>query len=559
MGLRHFFCISYLPAMKYRSFGASSLPGFTGIISCLFLVFSACKTPVVEPESPAPAGTGTLARFPLDQAGSPGFSGEFLLEKLNDGAASGRLTLSGLQSGKRYFGKICLSSSSNPNLLQDYADLGEIQVSEPQKNTYLKNDYRNKSILFDSLLNLEGIIRILEVDPAGGFAKEVLRGDFGSNVILDGEKAIPVLSAGQSGISGTLKFRQRRNGNILFTGNISGLGNSDQLILNFFRGNQNATYQRIKPALGQISVESAGNFSMGFPEKLPDLNALDTLKGFIGFEIPGYQEDSLNLRAIANFGGNVETGNRRQYAIYSNADSTVIGTLELLEVGQSGSPLHLKFQTAPGYSAENQYFSLHRGTWLDPADTLLSVRIPASGKFELNQIPDGNGGLLRFNEIDAWNAHIRLALNDPLGESNIRALADLGANEILLTDSVKSYLSEINPSFNIGGFIIFRPRKNGQVFTFFQLESTQSGVENNLIIRNGPKPVAIYDTTASSCRVATFNGINPGLYKGFSKPLKTTGNPLTWTELQQAKTENSYLEYSFSDSGDFQVISRGNL
>jgi hypothetical protein len=331
------------------------------------------------------------------------------------------------------------------------------------------------------------------------------------------------------------------------------------LILNFFRGNPNAYYQRTKPALGQISAESAGNFSMGFQETLPGLNALDTLKGFIGFEIPGYKEDSLNLRAIANFGGNVATGNKRQYAVYSKTDSSVIGTLELFEVGQTGSPLHLKFQTAPGYSATNQYFSLHRGTWLDPADTLLSLRMPESGKFELNQIPNGNGGLLRFNEIDVWNSHIRLALNDPLGESNISAVADLGANEILLTETVTSHLSEINPSFNIGGFIIFRPRKNGQVFSFFQLESTQSGVENNLIIRNGPKPAAIYDTTAASCRVATFNGINPGLYKGFSKPLKTNGNPLTWTELQQAKTENSYLEYSFSDSGDFQVISRGNL
>jgi hypothetical protein len=122
-----------------------------------------------------------------------------------------------------------------------------------------------------------------------------------------------------------------------------------------------------------------------------------------------------------------------------------------------------------------------------------------------------------------------------------------------------SYLNELNPSFNYGGSILFRKRLNGNVLACFRLSSTQSGVENNIIIRTGPKPTAIFDTTARVCRVAVFNGINPGFYKGFSKPVKSNGQPFTWTELQQAKTENNYLEYSFSDSGDFQVISRGDL
>ena len=524
------------------------------------LAFACCKTPVIEPEKPGSGVEGPEILFPLNKPQFPGYAGDFLLTKLVDGTASGKLQLRGLKQGKRYFGKLSKTSVSNPNAVIDFADLGECSTEKTNTERHLKTDYRNQTLKFDSLLLVEGVIRILELDPAGGFPREVLRGDFGSNLLLPDEKNIQVSEAGQSGFNGNLIFKQRKNGNLLFSGNISGLSGSDQLILSYFRGSPDGSFQRTKPALGQISAENAGSFSFSFPASGDGgLNGLDTLQGFIGFELPNQSEDSLDLKAIANFGGNTPTGNKMAYPVYSSLDSAVIAMVELIEIGQPGSPLRMKFQLKPTFNNQNQYLSLHRGTALDPADTILSVKIPANGKFELKQIPDGNGGLLRFNSIDTWNAHIRLAENDPLGESNLSGSTDIGANEVLREDSVTAYLTEQNPSFNITGYLIFRKRKNGNLLSYFRLSSTQSGVENNLLIRTGPKPLAIYDTTATICRIAAFNGINPGLYKGFSKPAKPNGIPFTRTELQQAKTENSYLEYSFSDSGDFQVISRGNF
>ena len=524
------------------------------------LAFACCKTPVIEPEKPGTGVQGTEILFPLNKPQFPGYAGDFLLSKLSDGTASGKLQLQGLKPGMRYFGKISRTSLSNPNAVIDFADLGECGTEKTSSVRHLKTDYRNQPVKFDSLLEMEAIIRVLELDPAGGFPKEVLRGDFGSNLLLPEEKNIQVSEAGQSGFNGSLTFRQRKNGNLLFSGNIAGLSGSDQLILSFFRGSPDGTFQRIKPALGQISAENAGSFSFSFPASGDGgLNGLDTLQGFIGFELPGHSEDSLDLKAIANFGGNTPTGNKQAYPVYSSLDSAVIASVELVEIGQPGSPLRMKFQFKPPFNNANQYLSLHRGTGLDPADTILSVKIPANGKFELKQIPDGNGGLLRFNSIDSWNAHIRLAENDPMGESNLSGSTDIGANEVLRDDSVTAYLTEQNPSFNITGYLIFRKRKNGDLLSYFRLSSTQSGVENNLLIRTGPKPTAIYDTTASICRIATFNGINPGLYKGFSKPAKPNGIPFTRSELQQAINDNAYLEYSFSDSGDFQVISRGTF
>jgi hypothetical protein len=520
---------------------------------CL-LALHACKTPVIEPETTFPPGTGTAIIYPLKTTSFPGFSGEFQMEKLSDGSASGKLILKGFNPANRYFGKISRTEASSA-AVSDFVDLHELDAGGISV-AHLKRDYSNKSLQYDSLRNLEGVVRVLEFNPEGGSSREVLRGDFGSSLILDEVKNFQISDASQSGINGTITFKKRINGNLLFTGNLNGLSGTNQLELSFFRGSPDGTNYRVRK-LGQISSVNASDFNINFPENLPGLSAFDTLNGFIAFEELGQSPDSTDFKALTLFGGNVATGNRIEYPLYSANDSSVLAMVEFAEFGQSGSPVRMKFTAIPGQNLSSLFLSLHRGLWLDQADKILSIRIPSSGKFEKSNIPDGSGNLLTFNNISAWNAHFRLA-EDSLG-SNLSGIADIGANEVMRSDSLVSYLSEFNPSFNYGGSITFKKRLNGNVLACFRLSSTQSGLENNLIIRTGPKPAALFDTTNRVCRVAVFNGINPGFYKGFSKPVKPDGQPFTWPELQQAKNENNYLEYSFSDSGDFQVISRGDL
>ncbi len=523
---------------------------------CL-LAIHACKTPVIEPETALPPGTGTVVIYPLKTTSFPGFSGEFQMEKLSDGSASGKLILKGFDPAKRYFGKISRTEASSA-AVSDFADLHELDGGGISV-AHLKKDYSNKPLQFDSLRKIEGVVRVLEFNPEGGSSREVLRGDFGSSVILDEVKIFQISDASQSGFNGSITFKKRINGNILFSGNLNGLSGTNQLELSFFRGSPNGINYRVRK-LGQISSVNASEFNINFPENLPGLNAFDTLNGFIAFEEVGNSPDSTDFKALTLFGGNVATGNRIEYPLYSASDSSVLAMVEFAEFGQSGSPVRMKFTALSGQNLSNLFLSLHRGLWLDQADKILSIRIPSSGKFEKTNIPDGSGNLLTFNNISTWNAHLRLS-EDSLG-SNRSGIADIGANEVMKTDSIVSYLNELNPNpfYGKGGSITFKKRLNGNVLACFRLSSTESGVDNNIIIRTGPKPAALFDTTARVCRVAVFNGINPGFYKGFSKPVKSNGQPFTWTELQQAKTENNYLEYSFSDSGFLQeVMSRGDL
>jgi len=157
----------------------------TWISGICLLALHACKTPVIEPEPSLPPGTGSVQVYPLDKTSFPGFSGEFRMEKLSDGSASGILKLMGFDPSRRYFGKL---SRIEGTQIIDVADLHELDAGGISL-AHLTKDYANKPLTFDSLLILPGVVRVLEFDPEGGSAREVLRGDFGSNLILGGEKA----------------------------------------------------------------------------------------------------------------------------------------------------------------------------------------------------------------------------------------------------------------------------------------------------------------------------------------------------------------------------------
>ncbi len=527
---------------------------FSGL--CVYLL-SSCKTQIFEPEKGPGSVSSGYIEFPLDQPLKPGYSGKFLLAPNPDGSSSGKLELQGLDKEKRYFGKISSTNSSNPNLVLDIADLHEISAQSGKSEMLINRNYQNEFLRYDSLLAEEAIIRILEVNPNGGLPTEVLRGDFGSNLILDGSKNVNILPVMESGISGNFDVKKRKNGRWLLDGSLQGLSGQLSLKIAFYRGNPNGEFRK-ELDLGQVSADGAGKFRLNFPLSLSSFSDLDTLNGFIGLKDASLPADSFQFKAIANFGGNSPTGNFKIYTLYSPADSSEVASLEFVEYGQAGSPVRLKIQFNPAADYAGKFLSLHRKTWLDPSDTISSMAIPANGKLEVQKVPNGSGGWLRFQDIATWNANARLA-EDPTGEGNVSGIADLGGNEVLSSDSLRAQLNESNPGFGINASILFRPRKNGGVISFFTLNNTQSGVENNLLIRLGPKPSNFTDTTLATHRIARINGVNPGQFKGSSNLQEMDGGSGTWSDLLMRKESGAYLEGNFSDGGDFYILCRGNL
>lgn len=526
-----------------------------GIFLVLLGAIQGCKINEFEGNIlPNDPGISTKT-YPLEFPSKAGYGGSITFSKAEDGTSLVSFQLAGLQANSRYFGKLSVSNAADFANSADLADLGEISGSTGTGKYWLKKNYKNKALLFDSLLVMDAKVRILEIDPAILSPKEVLRGDIGSNALLEGKKSFTFQSLNASGISGQTEVRQRINGKFFLTSTLGGIESGQSLPVSFFRG--------IYETGDFKKVDYLGNYSAGqekayysYAGWVGNLGLLDTLIGFLGVEAQNSTADSIRLVSICNFGGNQSSGRTKTYSLFKESDSSLIANLNFYEVG---SKLRMKFQPVDIPGGNQLYLSLNRNNALSSPDSFFYKPISPGQILEFSNVGNGSGGILNFDDLSTWNAHARITEQ---GFSNEIGKADLGANEILLTDSIIGNLSEPNPIGGFTGKVIFRPRVNNRVVCYYFLSGSEGFVQNNLVVRDGPKPANFnpLEVTPISIRIATFTGGVPGPLKGISNAANAQNEAIDWNLIKGKKTDGSYLEYHFEDSGEIQqIFSRGNF
>lgn len=520
----------------------------------LFLGLNACKINEFEPGIIPPDPGKRVVSYPLNFPVVPGVSGEVTFSALEDGTAIVKTRLNGTQTGSRYFAKLSVSNANDYAINSDLADLGEISADNGQGIYWLKKNYRNNPILYDSLLVADAKVRILELSPTTLAPREVLRGDIGLNALAEGRKSFGFIPLGGSLVQGTIEIRQRNNGKFTLQAKLTGFQTGQSLQVSYFSGSYETGNFTKQEYLGNYSSgQDAAFFNCTKWKGM--LSMLDTLSGFLGVESAGSRPDSLRFESICNLGGNLASGREKFIPVFGEIDSARIGVIRFIEVGSS---LRMRFQPEQIPSGSQFYLSLNRGNSLSVADSFFFKPVSSGQILEFSGIPRGDGQILSFGDLETWDAHARIT---EAGFSNQIGKADIGANEVLFTDSLTVFLSEPNPvSQAFQGKLIFRPRRNQKVICFYQLTGSQGFIQNNLIIRNPPKPTSfsLADTTSPALRLASFLGGAPGMAKGSSVVLSVLNEPVTWDILQQKKFEGGYAEYNFSDEGFIQeIFSRG--
>jgi hypothetical protein len=504
---------------------------------------------------PADPGIETKV-YPLPFPFKEGFRGELTFSKIGDGSTLVKFQISGTKSGNRYFAKLSVSNAADFANNADLADLGEISGETGTGSYWLKKNYKNHPLLFDSLLIMDAKVRIIEIDQADLSPKEVLRGDIGSNALLEGSRSFLFSEIDSSGISGRVEIKQRQNGKFILNAIVSGIPQGKSLPVYFFRGNfETGEFSRI----GYLGNYSSGQESAyyGYDAWAGGLVSLDTLAGFLGIESINELGDTL-LVAASNFGGNKASGKKKSYGIYSEADSALIGNLTFEELGKN-----LKMTFEPIQIPQNESFLLtfNKSNSLSAPDSFFTLAIHPTKKRTVQNPRKSSDQVLKFDDLESWDAHAIVAKE---GFSSILGKADLGINEIIKTDSLVKTLSEINPnSQGYSGTIVFRPNKRGKILAFYRLNNSIPFAENNLIIRNGPKPSSfeISDTTATAMQIGSFLGGTAGVEVRGKSIVWLPGNVWAdWSLLLILKSQDAYLEYNFSDSGYIQeIFSRGPL
>jgi hypothetical protein len=497
----------------------------------------------VVPQSPT---SGTVD-YPLLYPTSPEFDGTLRFEKLADGTIKSNLKLTGLKSGRRYFGKITSSNAADFSGGKSIADLGEIKAENGVLESWIHEDYVNKPIFFDSLVNADARIVVEEIDPLTGIKVEVIRGDIGSNLLLEGNKIYDFESIGANQITGNIEFRTRKNGNTFVTTKIQGISNESNVELSLFFGDASIDKftrgDRREKALNNYSGNQKVVYS-DLGKLIPSLSSLDSLKGFIGIKANKQEGDLFtNFLGFANLGGNIKTGRNLSYSIFDDSD-TLRGKLIFEEVGVSFPVVVMNFEPIKISKIKNYFLYFIKGNSFEKENvSFTSFKINDSSSLKIKNPLLENLKTKTLDEIKNWNASLLIAeadFNSKLPKTDIGQ-----QNEILNSDSLVVTLS--SPPFD--GKIVFKQRKSGESICKVTLNQGYNGTTNLITIRQGPKPSTLADTTARLVEISWDGNIGKVLEKQNLK--NNAGNPILWSELKTYSTSNAYVEYGYL--GDYYL------
>lgn len=521
----------------------SGLMALTGGV----LLLSGCNRKTYQDPVPGPS-SATTTTYPLTVSFASEVTGTFQLVRQEDGTALGRLSLSGMKPGRRYFGNISYGSASVLTATSVLADLNETDASG-LSTTWLFEDYLNHPIRYDSLLVADAMVKVLEVNPAETGYKEVLRGDIGSNVLTAETKIFSFEAVNGSGVTGTVTLRARQNGSFLATTTLQGLpagafspvrlllGSTDQPL-------EARTITRLNPvnASSGVSTSEVRGLAGG-------LAALDTLNGFFAVGYSQGLPDS--LLAIAALGPNQPTGNSRSVTLYG-ADSAAVLQFVLREYRSGAWKPSVTAQSLTGVGPF--YLTLHRGT--------VAQGVASAGVWP---VPITSGGTatapgLRFSgqtlspdSLAQGNYHFLLT-EDTLSYAGYVGAADIGRNA-LTGEARYVALSEYDPVRypRFRGKASIRERKSGQCLIRLVADRTEAGFDHVLNLRNGAfTPGAAQGTLLY--RLSTIPGLNGTGADITLEPQGAGGSPLPYS----AFTTGRYLELEEEENSG-QPLCGGNL
>jgi|GEM_PF-1336576 len=519
----------------------------------VLLILGGCKyKEFIAPGLPNQATSLTI-EYPLNYVLKPDFSGSIKFSKLADGTSLASIKIQGTNPAKRYFGKITQSNALDNQSIIDIADLTELNAQNGTSTSWINKNYNNETILYDSLITSNSMVRVLELDEQN-ILTEVLRGDIGSNLLTNEKRTYPMVSNGNSTINGNITFQKRLNGKYLLKTELEGLDSNnngfyslalytgDLSIGSFTKTLKIADISQFSP----VTEISVNNLTV-------NLSELDDLAGFWGLSTSDFRSDS--VVSYHNFRGNTSTGRFIEYPIFKETagsagveNDTIVGRIKFEE--RPGGKVRTTF-TAVGTAlseTETYFLTISSGsTLVQPINRPFNViKIPESLSLSSDFIrKDSTNQLLRFEDVSNWDAHLRIT-TDTLNFTSTFGLTNLGGNE-LLDEKKSTVISPVNGSLCEGTFII-QKRKNGSAIGRLSLSYREPFTDHIFALRQGNSSSAA-PTDEILAEIQRIDGGNGGDVKSiFDLNMKFRNNqPITYSSLISAA---GYFEFAILDGPD---------
>lgn len=412
--------------------------------------------------------TGESKSYSLVEKDVAGISGSIMLQRRANGTALATVMLTGTQSGDSHPGHIHDDNAATGGGIA--ISLTPVDGGTGMSFTHIEEKDDGTAITYDQLLNYDGYVNIH--NSASDLGTLIGQGDIGQNELTGEMKSYNLDERAVQGVSGTITFSQRMNGEALAVIALNGTSAGD---MHPGHIHNNAAVETGGIAYTFNPVDGATGLSVNNIATLDDGTAITytELLDFNGYvNIHNSVDDLGTLIAQSDIGSNELTGESYSYTLSTKDVPGVSGSLTLMERkdGSTLSKIALDGTITGG---------MHPGHIHDNA------AIETGGiAFTFNQV-DGSTGVsmtnirmlddgtaITYDELLDFNGYVNIhnSAND-LG--TLIAQGDIGANE-LTGESLSYVLNEVDQP-GTSGMITFMERKDNTALIKIELNGTLAG------------------------------------------------------------------------------------
>jgi hypothetical protein len=453
--MRSFYSDTFLKFFVYLTMGA---------LSILTLACEEEEGPMM-PDLPEP--TGSSMSYDLMSVSDPAISGTATLTELEDGSTQLIIDLNGTSSGT-HPAHIHMNTAAEGG---DIAiSLTAVDGSTGMSETIIETLDNGTAISYDQLLDYNGYINVHL--SSSDLATLIAQGDIGQNTLTGESKAYSLMEKDVAGISGTVTFAERMNGNTLATIMLEGTPDGGMHPAHIHMNSAaegGAIAVSFNPVDGTTGM-SMTNIGMTDGGDALTYEEILSYNGYVNVHLSA--EDLATLVAQGDIGQNELTGESKAYALAEKDVAGIMGTVTFAERVNGNTLATIMLEGTPDGGMHPAH--IHMNSAAEGGGIAVSFT-PVDGTSDMsvtNISMTDDGTALAYEDILAYDGYVNVHLSaEDLG--TIVAQGDIGINEL----TGESYVYDLGERdvAGISGTVTFAQRVSGTTLATIMLEGTPDG------------------------------------------------------------------------------------
>ena len=443
---------------------------------------------------------GDSKTYTLQSQSNASISGTATVVENEDGTATVNLKLNGTSSGSYPAHIHANSAAESGDIL---IDLNAVDGTSGESTTIITAQNDGSAISFAQLLELDAYINVHQ--SASDLETIVAQADIGNNELSGESTQYELSSVADASISGTATLYQRISGASLLEIELEGTPDDGVHPAHI---HLNSAAEGGDIAISLSAVAGASGKSWTHIESDDEGNAItyEELLEFDGYINVHKSANELGvLVAQGDIGGNVLTGESKEYALHSVLVPTINGTATIHQRLSGAALLELELEGTPNDGDHPAH--IHANTAAEGGDIAITLSAVAgdSGTSWTHIEADDAGAAITYEQLLEFDGYINV--HKSIAELDVLvAQGDIGQNE--LTGNEVSYDLAAVSDATIFGTATFSERVNKETLVTLELVGTTAGEIHPAHIHSGAVADAPGDILVSLSNLIGDTGVS---------------------------------------------------